>query len=263
MHDARPLRSTRRLQNLQSSLPKWYRITNSAAGTPTQVAIYDEIGMYGVAAADFMADLAGISGDIELHLNSPGGDVFDGIAIYNRLKQHKGDVSVVVDGLAASAASFIAMAASPGKLEMAPHSQLMIHDGFGMAIGNAADMQEMAGLLDKASDNIAGIYADRTGKPADYWREQMRAETWYTDREAVSAGLADRVHGDPDTPENSWDLSVFDRFTGQPGTSVHETPDLTNETGEQHVDPEQVPDDSFDSGLLSAALFLGLEGASE
>jgi len=202
----RPLRTTRKVTNFQGQ-PGWYRIIRNTSGI-AQVNIYDEIGLLGVSADGFMRDLAAIPGDIELHLNSPGGDVFDGIAIYNNLRQRPGRVAVVVDGLAASAASFIAQAASPGALAMAPHSQMMIHDGFGMAIGNAADMREMAALLDKASDNIAGIYADRTGKPAAYWRDRMRAETWLDDHEAVAEGLADHVLGH-ERPEASWDLSVY------------------------------------------------------
>lgn len=202
----RPLRTTRKVSNLQGQ-PGWYRIVLNQQGA-AKVNIYDEIGFLGVAADSFIRDLSGVPGDIEVHLNSPGGDVFDGIAIYNTLRQRKGTVAVVVDGLAASAASFIAQAASPGHLAMAPHSQMMIHDGFGMSIGNAADMREMADLLDKASDNIAGIYADRTGKPAAYWRERMRAETWLDDHEAVGEGLADYVLGQ-EPVRNSWDLSVY------------------------------------------------------
>lgn len=214
MHGARPLRSTRRLQNLTGVLPRWWKIENKGAATgPTLVSIYDEVGMYGVSAGDFLAEMREIPGDIELHLNSPGGDVFDGIAIYNQLKQaqKRGTVKVVVDGLAASAASFIAQAASPGHLEMAPHAQMMIHDGFAMSIGNAADMRELADQLDKASDNIASIYAERTGKTADYWRQMMRAETWLSDAEAVELGLADRIQGDESGAPVGWDLSVYAR----------------------------------------------------
>ena len=104
-HGARPLRSTKRLQlhNLMSAMPKWYAVSNSAdPGQPTMVSIYDEIGLFGVSASDFMAEMSQIPGDIELHLNTPGGDVFDGIAIYNTLKQSKGQVSVIIDGLDAS-----------------------------------------------------------------------------------------------------------------------------------------------------------------
>lgn len=218
-HGARPLRSTRRLTNLTGQRPGWYRITNAATGSPTQVTIYDEIGFFGVSAAEFLNDLREIPGDIELHLNSPGGDVFDGVAIFNTLKQAqaRGKVHIIVDGLAASAASFIAQAASPGMLEMAPHSQMMIHDGFAMGIGNAGDMRGLAEQLDRASDNIAAIYAGRTGKPVDYWRGKMKAETWYSDAEAVDDGLADKIHGQ-DSPGNNWDLSVYARHGGPAAT---------------------------------------------
>lgn len=203
----RPLRTTRRLANLHQGGHAWYRIQNQAAG-PTVVYLMDEIGWFGVSAQDFVSELAGIDGDVEMHINCPGGDVFDGIAIYNTLRQRKGTVAVVIDGIAASAASFIAQAASPGQLAMAPHAQMMIHDGFGMAIGNAADMREMADLLDQASDNIAGIYADRTGKAASYWRDAMKTETWYTDQSAVTEGLADKILGQ-EAPTDKWDLSVY------------------------------------------------------
>lgn len=210
MRGARPMRSTRRLQNLQSTMPKWWSITNKAeAGQPTLVSIYDEIGFYGLPAGEFLAELSGVDGDLDVHLNSPGGDIFDGIAIYNSLKARRGTVKVTVDGLAASAASFIAQAASPGHLEMAPFSTMMIHDGFAAGIGNAADMMELAGQLNDASDNIAGIYAERTGKPASYWRAKMQATTWYKDHEAVADGLADRIRGKDGTVRDAWDLSVY------------------------------------------------------
>lgn len=206
----KPFKTTRRVQNLQR--PGWYRIKNQVAGL-TRIDIFDEIGMLAVSADAFIRDLASVNGDIELHLNSPGGEVWDGLAIYNNLRQHQGTITVVIDGLAASAASFIAQAASPGRLFMAPHSQMMIHDALGMGIGNASDMRELAGLLDKASDNIAGIYADRSGKPAAYWREQMQAETWYSDQEAVDAGLADGIQGKEASAD--WDLSVFAKWPGK------------------------------------------------
>lgn len=212
------MRSTRRLQNLLGTLPKWYSISNSVAGQPTQVAIYDEIGFFGVPAGEFMADLKAISGDLELHINSPGGDVHDGLAIFNQLKQRKGTVAVIIDGLAASAASFIAQAASPGKLEMAPHSQLMIHNGFSMGIGDAADLRKTADLLDMVTTEIASIYAERSGKPVEYWQGKMQEETWFTDKQAVAEGLADRIHGD-DAPQDSWDLSVFAHYAGVPVNS--------------------------------------------
>lgn len=189
-------RSMRRLTNLvqQTAANSWYRITNEA-GAPTRVDIYDEIGgggwfSTGVTAVDFVAELAGIVGDLEVHINSPGGDVFDGLAIYNSLAQRPGNVTTVVDGLAASAASFIAQA---GKQRVvSPGSMMMIHDAAGVAFGNGSDMREMADLLDKVSDNLASIYASHSGI-AEGWRDAMQKESWYTADEAVAAGLADRL----------------------------------------------------------------------
>lgn len=218
MPERKPFRTTRRLMNLREGRNDWYSI-KALAGGPTQINIYDEIGYFGVTAKDFVTDLASVTGDIDLHLATPGGEVFDGLAIYNALKQHDGLVKVTVDSLAASIGSVIAMAADPGNLLIAKTASVMIHDGFGLAIGNAADMREMAGLLDKQSGNIAGIYADRTGQPADQWRAAMLAETWYVGQEAVDAGLADFVLGaepqDDPGPSGSWDLSVFSRAPGQ------------------------------------------------
>jgi ATP-dependent protease ClpP protease subunit len=213
----KPFRTTRHLANLKQGRNDWYRIKAQADG-PAQLHIYDEIGYFGVTASDMIADLANVAGDLEVHLNTPGGEVFDGIAIFNALKQRDGTVRIVVDSLAASIGSVIAQAASPGNLIIAKNASMMIHDGFGMAIGNAKDMREMADLLDKTSDNIASIYADRTGQPAGLWRDAMLAETWYVGQEAVDAGLADYVQGaEPDGAASAqdWDLSVFARAPGQ------------------------------------------------
>lgn len=207
----RPFRTTRRIANLRAGRNDWYRITNATATLPAQVNIYDEIGFFGVTAQDFVKDLADVSGDLDIHLNCPGGDVFDAVAIYNALKQHEdGIVKVYVDGLAASAASFIAQAADPGNLIIARNASMMIHDAFGMGIGNAKDMRQLADLLDQQSDNIASIYAERSGKPVAQWREAMRAESWYVGQQAVDAGLADFVQGGPEVSD-AWDLSVFAR----------------------------------------------------
>lgn len=175
---------------------QWYRIANLASG-PARVDIYDEIGGGdpwfggGVSAADFVAELAAIDGDLEVHINSPGGNVFDGLAIYNAIAQRPGNVTTVIDGLAASAASFIAQA---GKTRVvAPGAMVMIHGAQGLCVGNEADMRETADLLAKASGNIAGIYAAHSGRPAGDWLAAMDTETWYTAQEAIDAGLADEL----------------------------------------------------------------------
>lgn len=201
------LRMARPLAQLKQGRADWYRI-EAKAGEPTSVYIYDEVGYFGVTAADFVKEVSSIGNAIELHVNSPGGDVFDGIAIYNVLKNHPHGVTTYVDGLAASAASFIAMAG--GQVVIERNAQMMIHEAHGLCIGNAADARELADLLDKSSDNIADIYAQKAGGIVEDWRAAMRAETWYSAQEAVDAGLADRVGSEPaETAQNTWDLSIF------------------------------------------------------
>lgn len=175
-------------------LRSWYRIENADDGDSTaDIYIYDEIDpFWGVAASDFVNDLSAVTATtITVHINSPGGDVFDGIAILNALRQHESHIVTQVDGLAASAASFIAMGGD--EIVMAPNSQMMIHDPRGICVGTSKDMTAYAALLTKVSDNMAAIYAEQAGEDAAFWRVEMAKETWYTAEEAVAAGLADRV----------------------------------------------------------------------
>jgi ATP-dependent protease ClpP protease subunit len=210
-----PWRTTNRMFALRQQRNDWYRVRNQVDG-PTQLHIYDEIGYFGVSASDLIRDLADVQGPLEVHLNTPGGDVFDGIAIYNSLLARH-DVTVHIDGLAASIGSVIAMAGNP--VLIARNAQMMIHDGFSMAIGNAQDLRDLAELLDKTSNNIASIYSDHTGRPQSYWRQVMKAETWYDSGEAIDAGLADRLidsgAGRPVmvTPQDKWDLHTYRNMT--------------------------------------------------
>lgn len=190
----------------------WYRIENKKGSGPAKIYIYNEIGFWGTTAADFIKELEDVTTDkIDLHLNSPGGAIFDGIAIYNSLKMHDAEVTVYIDALAASAASFIAQAGD--KIIMARNGTMMIHDGVGMVFGNAKDMRETALLLDRMSNNIADIYAQRAGGSVEEWRGMMQAETWYTGQEAVDAHLADELNDtvadDGEDPTNKWDFSIF------------------------------------------------------
>lgn len=211
------LRTARPRAQLRQGRTDWYRITNAIGPGPATVHIYDEIGYWGITASDFVAELSQLNAAaIDLHLNSPGGEIFDGIAIMNALRSHPATVTTYVDGLAASIASVIAMAGD--RVVMAPNSQMMIHDGSGLCIGNASEMREMATLLDRQSDNIASVYAAKAGGELADWRALMMAETWYTAEEAVEAGLADEVSSTASAPlansHNSWDLSIF-RYTSR------------------------------------------------
>lgn len=192
----------------------WYTIQAKDDDGPAEVLLYDEIGgWFGMSAEDFAKDLAKVKAKrITLRINSPGGSVFEGLAIYNSLRQHPAKVTTRVEGLAASAASFIAMAGDT--VQVCRGSMMMIHDAMGIGVGNAAEMRDLADLLDKASANIADLYAARCGGGVDQWRDAMKAETWYTAREAVEAGLADEMLGDaPDddggVQNRVHDLSVF------------------------------------------------------
>jgi ATP-dependent protease ClpP protease subunit len=169
-------------------------------------------GFWGISAKEFNAALAelGDVGEIQLHINSPGGEVWEGVAILNALRRHPATVTAVVDGLAASAASFIAVGCD--RTIMGRNTQMMIHDAWGIGIGPAADMRDLADRLDKLSNNIASMYADKAGGELAGWRDLMLAETWYDADEAVTAGLADEVEGaaaDDEIVVNAFDLSVF------------------------------------------------------
>lgn len=180
---------------------QWYRIAN-AASDRAEVFIYDAISDFGVGASDFVKDLHGITaGNIDLHINSPGGFVFDGVAIYSALKNHKASVTSHVDGIAASAASFIAMAGDEVVIEKP--AKMMIHNAQGLTIGGPAEHAEMTNLLNELSDTIAEIYADKAGGSVQTWRAAMDKTTWYSSADAVKAGLADRVANDKQAaPEN-------------------------------------------------------------
>jgi len=172
-----------------------YKITNQASG-PSQIAIYDDIGGTGIRSSDFVNDLRSVKGPLVVNINTQGGDVFEGMAIYTALARRP-DVTVNIDGMAASAGSFIAQAASPGKLNIAKNGMMMIHEAHAdIRQANARDATEAAGLLNKISDQIASIYSDRTGKPAAYWRGKMQDGTdgtWLSASEAVAEGLADNI----------------------------------------------------------------------
>lgn len=189
--------------------PSW-RVENAAGDddTAAEMYIYDEIdAFWGVSARDVTQALMGITASrITLHLNSPGGDVFEAHAIYNALRAHKAEVDVIVDGIAASAASYVAQAGDT--VRMQSNATMMIHDAIGLTYGNAADHLEMVGLLDKQSDIIAGIYADRAGGTVEEWRDEMRAERWYNADEAVEAGLATEVI-DRDVVTDAADTKVY------------------------------------------------------
>jgi ATP-dependent Clp protease, protease subunit len=169
----------------------WYAIRARAGGA--EIAIYDEIGAYGVSAKGFLAELGALPDGtpIDLRLNSPGGSVFDAVAIHNALKRHEGPVTVWIDGIAASAASYVAMAGD--EIVMPENAFLMIHDPAGLVMGTAEDMRAMAEALDKVKGSLLAGYAAKSGRAAEEIAVLMAAETWLDAKDALELGLADRL----------------------------------------------------------------------
>jgi ATP-dependent Clp endopeptidase proteolytic subunit ClpP len=233
---------------------EWYRLRNLGP-TSAELYIYDEIGFWGTSASDLVAALSEMQGvtTLDVHVNSPGGDVFDGLAIMNCLRAHSAQVTTYVDGIAASIASVIAMAGD--RIVMGPHSQMMIHDASGLCIGNASDMTEMAQMLAFQSDNIAAVYAERAGGTVEDWRAHMTAESWYTAEEAVAAGLADEVAQRPAQAaagvpmDKAWDLTIF----AYAGRDAAPDPVIDTATPASEPVPEDVSAEPVGTGQDEAA----------
>lgn len=170
----------------------WFRMKASGDKT-ADIYIYDEIGYWGVTARQFASSMKAL-GDLDhinLHIHSPGGDVFDGIAIYNLLNSHTASKTVYIDGLAASMASVIAMVGNP--IIMPENAMMMIHKPWGITGGDANDMRDYADLLDKVEAVLIPSYAKKTGKPPDELALMLGEETWMTAQECLEHGFADQI----------------------------------------------------------------------
>lgn len=170
----------------------WFRMKASGDKT-ADIYIYDEIGYWGVTARQFASSMKAL-GDLDhinLHIHSPGGDVFDGIAIYNLLNSHTASKTVYIDGLAASMASVIAMVGNP--IIMPENAMMMIHKPWGITGGDANDMRDYADLLDKVEAVLIPSYAKKTGKTPDELALMLGEETWMTAQECLEHGFADQI----------------------------------------------------------------------
>lgn len=259
----------------------WYHIRqdepgadgDSAGGTAT-VLIYDEIGgSFGVQAKAFAEELEAITApEIRVRINSPGGAVFDSIAIHSTLLHHPSRVVVYVDSLAASGASIIAMAGD--EIVMMPGSQMMIHRASAMQDGFEEDMTRMAMFLARQSENVADLYAQRAGGTPDEWLKLMRAETWMFAAEAVDMRLADRVEerqlaaedAEPELEEameRAFDLSHF-RYPGREAapTPPRRRPDRPVTAGRRTVRPEPDPEPADGPALQFTRAYTDTAGRS-
>ena len=160
----------------------------------------------------FKSELMNGSGDITVWINSPGGDVFAASQIYNMLKEYPGNVTVKIDGLAASAASVIAMAGS--KVMMSPVSMLMAHNPMTMAFGDAVEMEKAIAMLSEVKESIINAYELKTGLSRTKISHFMDAETWFNAKKAVELGFADDIMYEKDSPEShAIESAVFSKMT--------------------------------------------------
>jgi ATP-dependent Clp protease, protease subunit len=185
---------------------RWYDFRAQARGA--EIVIYDEIGAFGIPAKTFLDELKALGpvAELTVRINSPGGSVFDGVAIYNALKRHDAAITVWIDGIAASIASMIAMAGD--EVVMPENAMLMLHDPSGLVMGTATDMRGMAEALDRMKTGMVAAYRDKSGRDDAEIEALMAAETWLSAREAVALGLADRID-QPVRMAAHFDLSRF------------------------------------------------------
>jgi ATP-dependent Clp protease, protease subunit len=226
---------------------QWFAM--KSGNKSAEISIYDEIGksFWGedtVSAKQFVSDLADL-GDVDsilLRINSPGGDVFDGVAIHNALKNHKATVTAQVDGIAASAASFIAMAAD--KIVMPSNSFMLIHGASGMSWGNADDMRAVADDLDRIDKSMIAAYATRSKGSQASVKKLMKEDRLIDATEAKSLGFADEVTGEVKMAAK-FSLRLLpkaaaDRFRAETGDGQGDPP-LPAPEPQEPVEPPEAP----------------------
>jgi ATP-dependent Clp protease protease subunit len=237
-----------------TSTPKFYALEKSDNGEAT-IHLYDEVGAFGSGSKEFLADLGKLEGQhIHLRINSPGGSVVEGTAIYNALRRHKGGLTVHIDALAASMASVIAMAGAP--VYIADNALLMIHNPWTVSAGDSDQLRREADLLDKLKDSLRNAYVRKTGMEADRIAEMMDAETWLDAVEAVALGFADAIEEGVAAAATATPAQLrarFDKFAAgmtQPETQEPAAPEVIEEPAATVVSESadsSTPSDSSDS----------------
>ncbi len=225
----------------------WFRMQAKEDQT-ADIYIYDEIGGWGISARRFTEDLISLGNlsHINLHIHSPGGEVFDGIAIYNQLKNYSATITVYIDGLAASMASVIAMVGDT--VIMPKNAMMMIHKPWGVSWGDANDMREYADLLDKLENVLIPAYVAKTGKTTEEITAMLEQETWLDGDECVEHGFADKVI-EPVKAMASLTSKRIEEFSSMPSAIKNQiTPKNTTKPTQQpqpNSSPEPQPSASF------------------
>lgn len=186
--------------------PEWYKI-EASANDQAEILVYDVIGWPYNDAGDLVRYVNSLGDkDILVRLNTPGGDVFDGMAIFNSLANHKGKVTIRIEALAASMGSVLAMAGK--EIQAYSNTMMMIHDPWIYTAGNQYELREMADLLEKISGNMLDVYAGRSKIGKREMREIMKAETWYTAKEAKEKGFIDTILETGKAAKAQFDLTM-------------------------------------------------------
>ena len=190
---------------------KWFSIQGKATDAVAEVYIFDEIGAYGITAQDFISEMKEYKDTpVNLRINCIGGDVFDGMAMYNIIKKREAKTTAYIEGIAASMGSVIALAAD--EVVMAENSLFMIHNAWGGAMGEAEDMRKTASILEKISGEIANIYERKTRLSLNRIIEMMDKETWLNASEAYELGFIDLI-SDSIKVAAKYDVSKFKNIT--------------------------------------------------
>jgi ATP-dependent Clp endopeptidase proteolytic subunit ClpP len=215
-------------------MTKFYALEKSNDGTAT-IHLYDEVGAFGAGSKEFLGDLAKLDGQhIHLRINSPGGSVVEGTAIYNALRRHKGGLTVHIDALAASMASVIAMAGAP--VYIADNALLMIHNPWTVSMGDSEQLRREADLLDKLKDNLRNAYVRKTGMEADRIAEMMDQETWLDAVEAVALGFADAIEEGVAAAATATPAQLRERFDTFAKAKLMQSPAETQPAAEPEVE---------------------------
>ena len=190
---------------------KWYNIQGKATDAVAEVYIFNEIGAYGITAQDFISEMKEYKDTpVNLRINCIGGDVFDGMAMYNIIKKREAKTTAYIEGIAASMGSVIALAAD--EVVMAENSLFMIHNAWGGAMGETEDMRKTASVLEKISGEIASIYKRKTRLSLDRITDMMDEETWLNAQEAYELGFIDSI-SDSIKVAAKYDVSKFKNIT--------------------------------------------------
>lgn len=209
----------------------WNWVKNEDGRTLHLDGVIAEESWFGdeVTPKQFKSELNSDGGDITIWINSPGGDVFAASQIYNMLMDYKGDVTVKIDGIAASAASVIAMAG--GEVHMSPVSMMMIHNPMTIAFGDTAEMKKAIQMLSEVKESIINAYELKTGLSRTKLSHMMDDESWFNSKKAVELGFADEIMFQNESDQDSSDEGIIYNKMAVVNSFLHKLPQKEKKTG--------------------------------